>query len=178
MAFMCEACAPRPTPDASSSHFTAWVTSYLWHVAGGGGARHHTSEGINGAHAMRLREMTISRILKIVICDPAELPREALAHLLINNCECEIVGAFARVGMAIEAANQHGADVLAIDLTGIGLRDQSRLIECLRAKCLNARLRQLIPNAGLPGSSYNGCRKYITSACRHSGRVRPRIPVK
>jgi DNA-binding NarL/FixJ family response regulator len=127
---------------------------------------------------MRLREMTISRILKIVICDPAELPREALAHLLINNCECEIVGAFARVGMAIEAANQHGADVPAIDLTGIGQRDRSRLIECLRAICLNARLPQLIPNAWLSGSSYNGCRKCITSACRHSGRVRPRIPVK
>lgn len=83
------------------------------------------------------------RKLKIVICDPAELPRDALAHLLIKNCECEIVGAFARVGMAIEAANQHGADLLAIDLTDIGLRGQSRLIECLRAKCLNARLLAL-----------------------------------
>ena len=38
MAFMCEACVPRAPPNASSSHFTAWVTSYLsWMLAEGVG---------------------------------------------------------------------------------------------------------------------------------------------
>lgn len=78
--------------------------------------------------------------LKIVICEPVELLREALAHLLISDCNCEIVDAIAPLENAISATNSNFADALVLDLTWLGSRDQSRLAACLRSNCLDARL--------------------------------------
>lgn len=77
---------------------------------------------------------------KTVICEPAELLREALTHVLTNSCRCEVLGAFAKMQPAIEAANSGSTDVLVLDLTCISPRDQSRLLAGLRANCLDAGL--------------------------------------
>lgn len=78
--------------------------------------------------------------LRIVICEPAQLLREALAHLLTRHCDCEVVDAFATLKAAIAATNTTHADVLVLDLTQLASRDPSRLAACLRSNCIDARV--------------------------------------